>query len=733
MPLDLGKNELKRLGSRVEEDYTSDIAAHDSRMNRFKRYYQRWRNRVDAPRRGEEDEPNFSVPLVQWNVAHKWADDIGKLIGADAEIVAKPTGPSDQRIVRKLGCYETWRIFSAMRLVNPFAVFAFRKTLFGRAHAYRPWVKDTYAIRDEGGNIVERVAYEGPGFFPLWPDELILPDERNVETIHDFSHVIRRYRVRPEDLLRGEAQGRYFGIKDNFKEFVDAAKQGSQRETTGEEIQTEKDEIEGSNSAGMLGSSESLTVLEWYGGWRRLKRKKDAKEDNLDERNLYENELVVRVIPEMAYRVIGAEDLMDLYPTMRHRRPFSEASLIKDGSYWCMGFGEMLESIEDETTVNHRLFTKAGQFSVGPVVFYKQGSGFDPETFRMSPDTAIPSEDPAGINIVRMQADLQYSVAQAQSLGAFAEKVTGVSDFSMGRQSDQPNAPRTARGTLALLEQGNIRANLDTTVLREDMGVIVADLFELEQQFPISEKTFFRVTEQQAGGLFPVRDGGSYIEPDELRGRYDFDLKFVTSVYSREAEKERTLAMYQLDLANPLVVQNPRALWMVTNRVHQALGDDNFGDIIPEPPDLLLPRTARQEWVLALEGEPFEVHPDDNDILHVREHADQVRREQESSRKDAQAVEMMLKHMKEHQAQHSQKLLRQALTNQLVSTLATNMASGQGLQMGGQPMDLQRLQQTLAQLTGGGAPAAPAGPAAPGGPAGPPAPGQPPVQPGETQ
>ncbi len=709
MQLNLPKNELKRLGQRVEEDYDSDLASHELRIERLRRYYQRWRNRVESPAIGEEDEPNFSVPLVQWNVLHKEADIISKLIGPDAEIYAKPVGPSDQRTARKLGTYMTWRVFSAMKLTNPLAIFTFRMVLNGRSHAYRPWVRDSYPIRDpKTGSIVERLAYEGPGFYPLWPDALILPPERNAESIHDFSHVIRRYRMRPDDLLRGEKQGRYFGIESNFKQIVDAAQEGRQRETHGEEIQDEKDQIEGIQDDGLLTSGESLTVLEWYGWWRRLKRKRDARELNLDQRNLWESELVVRVIPELNYQVVGVQDLMDLYPTMRHRRPFSECSLIKDGSYWSPGFGELLESIEDETTTNHRLFTKAGMFSVGPLIFYKPGSGFIADTFTYKPIQAVPTEDPGGVNVVRMQADLSYPITNAQTLGSYAEKVTGNTDFSMGRQADRPNAPKTARATLALLEQGNIRANLDTTILKEDMGQIVGDLFELEQQFPISEKTFFRVTEEQAGGLFPTSDGGAYLEPDELGGKYDFDLKFATSVWSREADKERNLTLYQLDLQNPLITTNPRALWMVTQKVHQALGDDNFADLVPEPPNLSLPRTAREEWVLALEGEPIEPHPDDNDQLHVREHTDQIRKEQASPRRDDSAIEEMLKHVEAHQKQHSEKLLRQALTNQLIETFAANASGGQGLQVGGQPMDLQRLQQTLGQLTGSPTSAQPA-------------------------
>jgi hypothetical protein len=309
-----------------------------------------------------------------------------------------------------------------------------------------------------------------------------------------------------------------------------------------------------------------------------------------------------------------------------------------------------------------------------------------------------------------MQADLQYPIVKEQGLVSYAERVTGRTDFSMGRSSDRPNAPRTARGTLALLEQGNIRANLDALVLREDMSQVLGHFWELEQQFPISQRTFFRVTEEEAGGLFPISKGGAYIEPDEMGGRYDFDLKFATSVWGKEAERERQLGLYQLDLQNPLIVQNPRALWMITQRVHKAMGDDNFADLVEEPPDLGRPRSPREEWTLARQGEEIMVHPDDHDELHIRQHIGQVQEETAAGgRADASAARAMIEHIQAHRAQEAQKRLMQALTNQLVNTMASNAATGQGLQIGGTPMNLQRLQGLISELAGQGN--QPAGPA----------------------
>ena len=64
---------------------------------------------------------------------------------------------------------------------------------------------------------------------------------------------------------------------------------------------------------------------------------------------------------------------------------------------------------------------------------------------------------------------------------AYSERVTGVTDQNIGRTQSTPNAPRTARQTLALLEEGDVRASLDLTAIREDWGLILDHFWELEQ------------------------------------------------------------------------------------------------------------------------------------------------------------------------------------------------------------------------------------------------------------
>jgi len=705
----LSKNEIGRLANRIEQDFYNAQSDHDQRIQRFRRYYRRWRQLTEQAAMSEEDEPNYTVPITQWQTSSKLAKEMSNLFGADAEIIAKPTGPNDQRIVRKISRFMTWRVFNSMKIVNPATVFNFRKILFGKSHAYRPWHRDAYRAPLRDGTEKEVVCYNGPGFFPLWPDDFIVPAE-DAETVHDFSFCIRRYRATPDDLLRGEDSGIYQGIDENWSTLINQVSDARSRSFDGDEIKRDKDIAEGVQYEGSLSSAGSLQVHEWYGRWRRLKGRRDAREDNIEYRDRYESELVVKYVPELNL-IVGVQDLAQMYPRTKRRRPFAEGTLMKDGSYWGPGFGEVLENIEVELSKNHNLATKAGEFSVGPLIIYRPGSGFAPEDFDYQPGRAIASEDPAGVRVVEFKANLEYPVAKEQAMISYSERLTGITDQNIGRTQSTPNAPRTARQTLALLEEGDVRASLDLSVLREDWGEILSDFWAMEQMYG-SERTFFRVAEEDSGGLFDVAKGGAFLDAAEREETYDFDLKFATNAWSKETHKQNQLSLYQLDLQNPLVINNPKALWLTLDRIHRAFGDDRFADVIPEPADIGLPVSPTEEWTRMLQGEHVDVNPMDNDQLHLLDHNKRLAEAADDPQHDEKAYRAMVVHVVEHGKQMRQKQLMAELTSRLVQQLGGQGGQG-GLQDGAAPMPLQNLHQQVGQMIGAEGSEQPGGEGAP--------------------
>ena len=691
----LGDAEKTNLINRIELDFLTDKASHQRWSQRCAGWMQKWEARVDAPAAGDEDAPNHVVPLIQWQCFNKLARDIQALLGDNAEITARATGPSDQKKVGKVGCYMTSRVFDQMQLINPLCEFEFRRILNGWAAAYRPWWRREFDTLDNGR--IKRVCdYEGPGFFPLEPDDLMVPPERGVRSLQEFSHVIRRVRVTVDDLQRGDGT-LYQGTSDPemVKKLIGWAQQAQTNDYTmlGQDpVRDEREKSEGVDYETQYMGRRSIWMWEWYGYWRPLKKqKRDGAIDDLEKRLPYEADYVVKYIPGLR-EIVGCQDLLQLYPKMRRRRPFVESTLIKDGTYRPKGFGALLEDLEDDATSNSRLFQAAGELSIWPIVFYKPGGGMNPGNFRMRPGMAIATEDPASVNVVKIIPNLDFAIARQQDILAMAERVTGITDQSLGRGVERPNAPRTATGQLALIEEGNIRAYLDSTILREDMEQIIADFWDLDCDLaPQTEPgLFFRVTEEQANGLFDTKQGGAFMTAKEFGGRFDFRLKFAVSVWARQAKKQDFLAFYQAAMMNPLCQQNPGAMWNLLNMLAKNF-DIDFQDVIPKPPEPDAPKQPDAEWTEMLEGTPVEVNPQDHDDLHIQQHIQQLETERKDPDRDVQAIGMMVKHILEHQQQKRTKMLMQALTSQLMQSI--------------QPAEQSPAQQTvsrLAQMYGGG-------------------------------
>ncbi len=681
--------ELRRLQSRIEDDWNAAISDHDERMERFREYYQRWRVRYDAPDEAEPDKSNFRVPLLKWHVTAKLSKEVEGLLGNDTEIRAEAVGPSDGRRAKKVARFMNWRVFNSMDFVNPFVTFALRKILFGRSVAYSPWRRDTYEIplrgrirqmlhRLSGGRIGESgtaVDYEGPGFEPLWPDDFVVPAEE-VTDLHGFTFVFRRFNETSGGFFEGLADGLYQDNSEPHEDlqqlFLNATAEGY-RDAENTQVKDENDEGEGVTKRDGASIREGLPIREWYGKWRMLRNGvEDAEELDLKQRELVETELVVRYSNDLS-RIVGIQDLAEQYPLTPRRRPFVEAAMPGDG-YWPPGFGEILGEIEAEITQTSNLGVEAGQFSVGPLIFYRPGVGIDAERTRYEPASLVPTDDPSGVRVVTFTADLRFINEYINFLMGLAERL-GVSDLNTGRQSDKPQAPKTVGQTVALLDEANVRFALDNRVFREDLTKIFKHFWELEIMF-LPPRQFFRVTEEQAEGLFPVRDGGAHLEPRDKVGDFDFKLKLATSAHNKEVDRQRAMQLFSLDIQNPIVVANPVSLWKVTNRLHKAMGDENFEDVIPRPPEADRSKRPEEELTLLMQGEAVTVSSLDNDHLHVAQHKKDIEWLMAQEPPDKLTAQKLLEHIPAHLQQIQQKAFMQRLAQKTAENVDEMLKQG---------------------------------------------------------
>jgi hypothetical protein len=123
----------------------------------------------------------------------------------------------------------------------------------------------------------------------------------------------------------------------------------------------------------------------------------------------------------------------------------------------------------------------------------------------------------------------------------------------------------------------------------------------------------------------------------------------------------------------------------VTKEAHAALGDPNFADLVPQPPQPDLPINPKQEWSMIQQGEQVKVNPMDNDELHMIRHMQDLQTATKDKYEDQDAIMRLKAHYIEHVHQLQEKKIVQAITQaavQQASALGNRPAAGLNLPTG---------------------------------------------------
>lgn len=216
-----------------------------------------------------------------------------------------------------------------------------------------------------------------------------------------------------------------------------------------------------------------------------------------------------------------------------------------------LGIARMLRYMQEELTSIHN--QQLDNATIANTRFFvgKRGiQGLSSKT-RIWPGRWIFTSDPhKDINVVPM-GDI-YNSMQALELSvlAFAERRSGISDPQLGRESQILGNRATATGTLAMIQEGNRRFDLNVRDMRRSLGVVGDMLLMLNQQF--RPKGF---------AFFVQGEGGELTEqvldmPRELvRGKLGVELTASTATINKQIEQSGLIALNQLLVQNMQVGQ----------------------------------------------------------------------------------------------------------------------------------------------------------------------------------
>lgn len=211
--------------------------------------------------------------------------------------------------------------------------------------------------------------------------------------------------------------------------------------------------------------------------------------------------------------------------------------ITREGKLKGIGIAQRLFYLQKEIGTLHRQQVDNGtiantRFFVGKKNVARSGTQIWPGRFFA---TTNPRED-----IIPMQiGDIYQSsgVLEMRAL-AYAERASAVSDYQLGRESSVAGSRATATGTLAIIQEGNRRFDLNIRDAREVLGELGRNIILLNQMFRPRGMMYFV---QGSGGKWTER--ALSLPPDFDVGRVAVDVTASTATINRGIERQELMAL----------------------------------------------------------------------------------------------------------------------------------------------------------------------------------------------
>jgi hypothetical protein len=356
------------------------------------------------------------------------------------------------------------------------------------------------------------------------------------------------------------------------------------------------------------GSDTTTSQLKAYTNQKALVLEVYASDD-LDGDGVPEE--VIYQIPYGLGKIVHACYLEEEFPH-RHR-PFAELRDIPQANmFYALSQAEYLAPINIEVNAIINMVHEAQEIINNPWFFYVPAFfTIDPKQIRgLQPGQGIPVADINSVVFPHFPQQPLANLSAVDSLLLFADRLT-VSPQVSG-SSQVRNAPRTARGTLALLSEAGIK--VDQYILAAQKGgwrELMYQIHALYYYFGPEEKYIY-VT----GNPKPYK-----IAKHALDGRYEFKFTGNTVNTNREMRRNISFQRYQALITNPLYAMDMRALRNLTLDFlrHNSEGA-NIDDLLPNPQGMggtHPPYSQETENQMMMQMVPVGALPTDNHAQHM--------------------------------------------------------------------------------------------------------------------
>ena len=590
----LDEDEERELADRIYADYIAGLEDRIEWESRLAEWDDAYYNRVPDKTFPWVGASNFHVPITMMGVETFKPRLVDGVLGQTPPIIVVPTKAADEDRKDKVECVLNWQVLSEMGLEATVAQSAHLFLHPGMAVAKTYWKVDrrrrkfvrSFPLQTPIPSVIEAVfgvikprnvekidelkwrgyipvptyegddlevivqikylenelqilvdrddITEGPAVELIDPIDLIAP-AKGGHDVDDLPWVQQRLWLTEDDLRRKCLLGRFY--TDTVQDLLDL-KDG---QPTGDDAQSDStryreglDQTEGIEGDGPSNArSSQYEILEDY-------RRYDIDGDGLEE------EIISWVAVDMPSRILGWDYLDNVYA--HGRRPLRVGRYFPiPFRFYGLSFAEVVKGIQDEINAIHNQRVDYATIQNLPFGFKRASATMPPITQRLRPGEFIDVDDPQkDINIPKWGGSPAWGQQEEATLMQMYERVTGVTDLSIGRQPNRVGATRTAAGTQTLLSESGLRFKTALQSFQRLWLGIFADILALDQEYLPPGKEF-RVTGRRPA-VIKVKDR------TEIRGNYDLRLAATSETLNRQQMRDDATTIMQA-VMNPALMQ----------------------------------------------------------------------------------------------------------------------------------------------------------------------------------
>jgi len=230
-------------------------------------------------------------------------------------------------------------------------------------------------------------------------------------------------------------------------------------------------------------------------------------------------------------------------------RPF----LRRPGRVYGKSVPGLVWNLHEELDAIHNQRIDAGNMSIAPFFFYRAAAGTTPRRIIAGPATGIPLDDP--------ERDVRFPTFPSQGLSVsfqeeklvmeLIERLTYLTPAMLGKET--ASRP-TARGTLAVIQQGEQKFGLLGSRVQNIFGILLTDIRQkYEEHMP--PETWSRIMGRPSMKHFP--------SPESMAGMYEAKMQLDMTALDPQIDKQAAMTLFQTMAFDPFVMQNPSFAWEV--------------------------------------------------------------------------------------------------------------------------------------------------------------------------